>query len=532
MFNKLRNYFFTIRYLKPIQIKYRIFYFIRNRFRRIVGFRYPLFLAENELKTAALPAFSESIFFEKSWIGEHRFSFLNIEHDFEKTIDWNFKKHGLLWTYNLNYFDFLNQENVKKTEGLAIIGSFLANTDDKSVGFEPFPISLRLINWVKFFIKNGINEPCFRAEIRRAATILTDKLEFHILGNHLLENGFGLLFAAFFLKNENFLKIAEKILATELDEQIRPDGGHFENSPMYHQIMLFRVLDCLNLVKSNPHFGQNLRPIFEEKAAKMCGWLEHFTFKNGQIPMVNDAAPNIAPTTENLLFYAKKWQIEPIFKQKTFELGYRMFRFGSYECLIDAAEIAPDYQPGHAHSDSLNFLLTIKNQPILVDSGISTYEKNDVRQSERSTRAHNTLMVENREQTEVWDGFRVARRAKTGIWEEKNNELGAALFCYESLGVLISRSWKFSENQILLKELADNPKNRPIESFYHFHPEITPKLVGNRLEHPLFSVEFDAKISLHLEKYDFAEGFNRTREAIVLVTKFTQSNEILFKINQ
>ena len=33
--------------------------------------------------------------------------------------------------------------------------------------------------------------------------------------------------------------------------KILEDGGHFELSPMYHQIMLFRVLDCIQLLKLN-----------------------------------------------------------------------------------------------------------------------------------------------------------------------------------------------------------------------------------------------------------------------------------------
>ena len=46
-------------------------------------------------------------------------------------------------------------------------------------------------------------------------------------------------------------KKAVEILREELEEQILNDGGHFELSPMYHQIMLFRVLDCINLIENN-----------------------------------------------------------------------------------------------------------------------------------------------------------------------------------------------------------------------------------------------------------------------------------------
>ena len=43
------------------------------------------------------------------------------------------------------------------------------------------------------------------------------------------------------------------------------------------------------------------------------------------------------------------------------------------------------YQPGHSHADTFNFELYIKNKPIIVDTGISTYENNQQRRYERST---------------------------------------------------------------------------------------------------------------------------------------------------
>ena len=66
-----------------------------------------------------------------------------------------------------------------------------------------------------------------------------DNIEYHILGNHLLENGFSLFFGAYYFQDEKFYVKAKKILTDELDEQILEDGAHFELSSMYHQIMLF-----------------------------------------------------------------------------------------------------------------------------------------------------------------------------------------------------------------------------------------------------------------------------------------------------
>ena len=79
--------------------------------------------------------------------------------------------------------------------------------------------------------------------------------------------------------------------------------------------------------------------------------------------------------------------------------------------LIDVAKIGPDYLPGHAHADTLSFELSLYGKRLLVNSGISRYGTSLIRQFERSTEAHNTVAIDNKNSSEVWSGFRVARRA-------------------------------------------------------------------------------------------------------------------------
>ena len=55
------------------------------------------------------------------------FTFLNISHDFSDQIDWNYKSYGKLWTYNLNYFDFLNQKKMSKESVVSIINDYIKN---------------------------------------------------------------------------------------------------------------------------------------------------------------------------------------------------------------------------------------------------------------------------------------------------------------------------------------------------------------------------------------------------------------------
>ena len=376
---KLQLVFNTIVYLKPIQIYYLLYYRLINKF-----FRY-------NNKKKKIDKFNPIVwknihnhhnsFFEN----ENSFTFLNITHQFSDQIDWNCKDYGKLWTYNLNYFDFLNQENISKKTGILLIQDFIKNRDLLKDGKEPYPISLRAINWVKFLTENSIKDTSIDRTLYNDYNILLKNLEYHLLGNHLLENAFSLLFGAYYFQNEKLYDKSKYLLISELNEQILKDGAHFELSPMYHQIILSRLLDCIQLIKLNSNWKKNdLLSFLEQKSSLMCSWLDNLTYKNGNIPMVNDATFNIAPNSKNLFSYAKQLGIN-IPNIPLSNSGYRKIDSNNYELLVDVGNIGPSYQPGHAHSDTFNFELIIDGNPIFVDTGLSTYEKNDIRQNDRFT---------------------------------------------------------------------------------------------------------------------------------------------------
>ena len=78
-----------------------------------------------------------------------------------------------------------------------------------------------------------------------------------MLGNHLLENAFSLLFGAYYFQDEKLYNKSKDLLISELNEQVLKDGAHFELSPMYHQIILLRLLDSIQLIKLNSEWKKD-----------------------------------------------------------------------------------------------------------------------------------------------------------------------------------------------------------------------------------------------------------------------------------
>lgn len=410
---QLYRLFHTIVHLRPIQLYYQL--------------RYRLYRSNFKLYTHATTNSKRM----DEWIDKYdcckgdEFSFLNLSSSFSS---WNDAKNGMLWAYNLNYMDYLWQPSSTVSFRKKWIDKFIADFDTNRVGQDPYPIALRGINWIKTFVANPELATSERlSHLYSQYKLLQKRVEYHLLGNHLLEDAYSLFFAAIYFEDNDFYRLSSKLLRRELKEQILSDGAHYEQSPMYHCILLDRLLDCYNISKHNIVFnGQTeMTSFLAYYAEKMLGHLESIIYKGGDYPFFNDAALGIAPLPNDLFYYARRLELtwQPIALR---ECGYRKLRNRHMECFLDVGNITATYQPGHSHADTFNFELRIEGSPLVVDTGISTYNKTLRREYERSTMAHNTVTIADKSSSEVWSGFRVAKRARVKIEKDLPNCVSAS----------------------------------------------------------------------------------------------------------
>lgn len=524
-FKKIQLYYNTLKYLRRKQIAYRLWYFIRSRGRKLRGFSYkftetpPLSIHTN---------FEASIASYTSYFGKSHFKFLNLSQKFEQGINWEFGDYGKLWTYNLAYFDFLNQKDSDtfKSDFKIIIDDFIQKQTHLKNAVEPFPISLRGINWIKYFSQNNIQNPDYDRSLFRQYQILADNIEYHLLGNHLLENGFSFLFGAVYFQHAPFFKIANGILTSELNEQILADGAHFELCPMYHKIMLFRTMDCYNLLKNNPLNAPSvsdkekaaLEKLLYDKAVLMLAWLSNMTYSDGTTPHFGDSTDGIAPTATELFDYAQRLNlINPNIPLS--HSGFRKLKNQNFELVAKIGQIGPDYIPGHAHADSLSFELHIKGKPVLVDTGISTYEANERRQKERSTSSHNTLEIKEQNSSEVWGSFRVANRAKTKILKDTPTELCAEHDGYKKWGSTHKRQFILKEDSVEI--IDETAKEVESKVHWHFPPFVIPSLDKDCIYFEGGMIQFliNKKDNSTIEKIEVLDYFYPPQYNILLEAK-------------
>jgi uncharacterized heparinase superfamily protein len=358
-----------------------------------------------------------------------RFRFLNDTREFDPgRFDWHCRDRPRLWRYNLHYFDFAFDPVRPPEEIEALIADWIAaNPAPHGEGWDPYPLSLRLVNWIKFAARRRgrpYSAPVANSLAGQAAW-LERSIEHHLLGNHLLKNIKALIFCGAWLRGvapSRWLRTGLALLGRELAEQLLADGGHFERSPMYHAIVTEDLLDLLNLIRSN----SRLRDVAgEERLRRSCAacldYLVRLTAPDGSLFAFNDCAAGIAPSTAALLDYAERVfgysapAVAPGLEMIALAAsGYYLAREGGDTLVIDCGDLGPRYQPGHGHCDTLSYALVFDGRHIVIDTGVFDYEPGRRREHARGTRAHNSVMVDGVEQSEIWAVFRVGRRARPG----------------------------------------------------------------------------------------------------------------------
>ncbi|HRI39439.1 MAG TPA: alginate lyase family protein, partial [Nitrospira sp.] len=418
-------------------------------------------------------------------------------------VSWECRDMPKLWRYNLHYFDYLHDPQRSYEHKNDLLNDWIQhNPPGTEDAWEPYTVSLRIVNWIKFFLlRNGTSfvvghEKSPRQEwidsLYQQARWLERSIEYHFLANHYLKNGVALLFAGMYFEGadaDRWLQKGLEILRDELKEQFLADGGHFERSPMYHSISVVDYLDVLNLTQnSSSMILRDVADEFVDKITTALDFLNGICLPDGDIPLFNDSALGIAPTPSQIFEYAERVigyklpQPSTSLTVSGFSMsGYYVCRKAGDMIIVDCGPIGPDYNPAHAHCDTLSYELAIDGRRVVVDSGVFDYEPSQERSYVRSTRAHNTITVDGEEQSEIWGVFRVARRARPmqahigragdesvlfegahdGYRRLKGKPIHKRQISYDGYG-----SW------VVTDELTGTGMHH-MESFVHIHPDLT-----------------------------------------------------------
>lgn len=452
----------TIRYLKFIQIYFRLY-------RKI-----PNLMSKYNIHVNIITANIKKIYFLKNnnllFINSETVKINNKYIKFNK-VTWKGLGQSYLNKYKINYFNDLNSNFCKLSN--KEIENLLLNWIDcnplfSTVGWESYPTSLRIINIIKLGLSNFVLNDKILLNLYIQSRFLRNNCEWHLMGNHLLVNFKALIFAGiFFETNEsyNWLKYGFSSYNKQIKKQILKDGAHFEQSPMYHISIIEDILDIINLVENSKYKIKYNTQHLRKTLNLMFLWLENMTHNDGEISYFNDSVLYEYPNRRQLINYSKKIGLNInnngyIYKDyKNFlPSGYFICNRDNFKFIADIGNIKANYIPGHTHADTLSYELSINDKKFITNLGISTYENSITRLNQRGTASHNTVTINDENSSEIWSSFRVAKRSKIikKIITTKSNNIfltashnGYSKFLNK---VIHERNWEIGKNYIIVND--------------------------------------------------------------------------------
>jgi uncharacterized heparinase superfamily protein len=473
-----------------------------------------------------------------SLIAPDRVRLLNHEADISAPSAWNDPAQAKLWLYNLHYFDWLGAEcDAERTKWRrALVARWIAqNPPGHGNGWEPYPLSLRIVNWIKWALAGAPMAPEWLDSLAAQARWLARRLEWHLLGNHLFANAKALVFAGLFFEGaeaDAWLAAGLDILAREVDEQILADGGHFELSPMYHAIIFEDLLDLINLAEATGGAGGSPVGRWRTTAGRMARWLAVMTHPDGEIAFFNDAAIGVAPSPAALGAYAARLGVAPLAAPgegivHLAESGYVRLARGDAVALLDIGRIGPDYLPGHAHADTLSFELSIAGRRAIVNGGTSAYA-GPIRARERATAAHSTVEVAGLDSSEMWGAFRVGRRARVfdvAIHDGADGlEVSAAHDGYRFLAgrPIHRRRWRLEDGLLEVRDEVAGGSRRALARFHLAPGFVAESADGDRqfdVRNGALSLRIETSRPAGLVDSRWARGFGDVRASRSIVAE-------------
>ncbi|MGM9736576.1 MAG: heparinase II/III family protein [Candidatus Cryptobacteroides sp.] len=352
------------------------------------------------------------------------------------------EKYAIEWTKE--YIDWIRKNpyvKISKEEYEITQDSQLkADAENARYAWRPLEVSHRLQDQCLQF-QLFIDSPAFTPEFLTEFLVNYHRHADHIInnyskqGNHLLFEAQRMLYAGSFFPEfkeaETWRQSGVKVLNTEIDKQVLPDGGQYELCPHYHLAAIEIFYKALQIADLN-HFRNEFPQSYLDKVEDMIMFYINIMYPDYTNPCFSDAKitkkntmighfkkwTKVFPDNQVIKYFATEGaegQL-PDYLSKGFEdTGYFVFRNGWGEDALQMVVKAGPAGEWHAQPDFGTFEMWYNGKCLFQDSGSYVYEGKDPEIMEwrkwfRATSHHNTLVMDDKDVDKV--------ASRTLLWKE------------------------------------------------------------------------------------------------------------------
>ncbi|HLF26865.1 MAG TPA: alginate lyase family protein [Anaerolineae bacterium] len=393
---------------------------------------------------------------------------------FEGPIDWTHRPHGNTdWMWDLNrhlYFITLGQAlwysgDARYAQVFSdLLTDWLTRNppDERQPNWtDPFEVACRINAWLwayHLFSSAEALDAATHLNLLRGLWLhgvyLDTCLELHVPNNHLLLEAKALALLGLCLPEfraaQRWQTRGRRILEQEVKRQVCSDGVHAERVPHYHRLIAGELLEWLVLLDNNDRAAPQQ---LVDRFVRMLEFERHITRPDGRIPLFGDSAhddPHVRfnpmlggaallgrgdfKLPQAALDEMTLWLLGPERARRFNDLPARLplpsrsFPAGGYVVMrnnwetsglylaLDCGPFGYQLATGHGHADALSIEVHGHGRPLLVDSGVYSFHLGTHwRNTFRSTRAHNTVVVDGQDQSVLLDSGRAWRPAQVTL---------------------------------------------------------------------------------------------------------------------
>lgn len=304
------------------------------------------------------------------------------------------------WQSSLHGFRWLRHMRAAETElasanARALVGDWIALHGRRIGGhaWDPAITARRVIAWLQHssVVLQGADYPFYRSFLKSLSIqirYLRATASEMSPGEDKLRARIALAFTVLSLPSPaSALRIAARNLATELDAQILPDGGHISRNP---EAVLELLADLLPLRQT--YFTQAEAPpeALIGAVERMLPALRFFRHSDGTLARFHGMGATSHDRIAAILHHDDTAGAPLLHAPYS---GYERMIMGSTTIIADTGTPPPTQVSHAAQAGCLSFEMSSGRYPFIVNCGVDTYGAEDFRPLSRSTAAHSTATI-------------------------------------------------------------------------------------------------------------------------------------------